>query len=151
MALVLVTFGWLARHRTRVSPAVAIAALVPIALLTSPRTWTHHTVALIVPIAIMTRIVIASRFANRFDAVALGAVLLLFTLSPVLQYGIELPSKLAHLLTPIPTYAAAATWLFMLVRLVPLCGGAPAARRPQSPRTDQFPSMAGLSTSARAT
>jgi alpha-1,2-mannosyltransferase len=149
VALILPTFGWIARHRARISTADAIAALVPVALLVSPRTWTHHTVALIVPILVLVLAVVRSRHAARFDFTALACVLLLLTNSPVLQFGVELPPALAHLLTPVPTFAAFATWLFMLARLIPLRVGAVRARRENHP--PHFASASAWSASASAT
>lgn len=151
VALLLPTFGWIARHRARISTADAIAALVPVALLISPRMWTHHTVALIVPVSVLALAVVTSRFTRRIDVIGLGAVLLLFTVSPVLQYGLALPSALAHLLTPVPTYAALAAWLMVIVRLVPLRTGSAAVRNRRPIPASHFASVSSLSASASAT
>lgn len=114
--VVALTALWIYRQRHVVSSADSLAVTIPVALLVSPVTWTHHGVQLLIPLALISATVLRQPRLRPLDAGWLLLILLLYTNWPVEHLALNLPSRLAHLAGPTMTYAAGLAWLFMLVR-----------------------------------
>ena len=115
-----ITAWWMTRYRRELSTAECLAVAIPLALLTSPVTWTHHGVQLLIPLAVMTTAAMRARRVGVPDMIWVGLVLVLYSNWPVEYFNLQLPSRVAHLVGPTAFYATALTWLFMIVRYVPL-------------------------------
>jgi glycosyltransferase involved in cell wall biosynthesis len=132
--LVALTGRWMWHHRRVLTDADCLAAAIPVSLLISPITWTHHGIQLLIPLALITVTTLRQPRLRACDAGWLALTLLLYTNWPLARFDLSLPSWLRHLAGPTLTYAVGLTWLFMLVRFVPLKTALPAAaaqaRRP---------------------
>ncbi len=118
--VVLVTAIWLVRHRKTLETHECIAGTVPVVLLISPITWTHHGVILLIPFVLAVAAVARRPRPGGLDLGCLALIALSWTFRPVQQFQLNLPSQLHHLFAPLFTYAVVAMWLFMLIRYVPL-------------------------------
>ena len=128
----LATIAWLLRWRRELSTSDAIAALVPVILLSSPLTWMHHGVQVVVPLAAMVAVAGRQRRLSRFDLGWISVAILMFMIWPVQRFDLQLPDWMSHLLVPMLTYGMVLTWLFMVVRYVPLKLAQSAEERPQT-------------------
>ncbi|MGD8454230.1 MAG: glycosyltransferase family 87 protein [Phycisphaerae bacterium] len=111
----LITAAWILHQRRELNSAEAIAACVPVVLLIAPITWTHHTVTLLIPLALIVGRLARVRRAW-LDTLWVGLILLLWTVWPVQRFNLELPDTVRHLFAPTVTYAIGLTWLFMMCR-----------------------------------
>ena len=127
------TVAWMIRHRRALSTAECLAAFAPVILLVSPITWMHHCVLLLLPIAVIVARIAKIRRPSMLDLGWIVAILLCLTMWPVQRFQLELPAWLSHGVAPTTTYAVALTWLFMIVRLVPLKHPARAVTRAALP------------------
>ncbi|MBN2446849.1 MAG: DUF2029 domain-containing protein, partial [Phycisphaerae bacterium] len=114
------TSAWLLYRRRELSTAESLAALVPVVLLTSPITWTHHGVLALVPLAATLPVLLRQRNARVIDLAWFGLAALLLTVWPVQQFDLQLPSWLTLLATPTLTYALLLLWLFIVLRFARL-------------------------------
>lgn len=114
------TLAWMIRRRRELNSAECVAASVPVVLLMSPITWPHHVVQLLVPLTMIIALALRRRRTSAIDGVWIACILLLFTFSPIRQFQLQIPSRLAHLFGPTELYAIALCWLFILVRYIPL-------------------------------
>jgi alpha-1,2-mannosyltransferase len=141
-ALVLVTLVGLARSRRWTSTSQAVAATVPLMLLISPVTWTHHGVVLLIPLALLGDAVFTTRRVSPFSAAIFCLSLLLYMQWPVQRYQVELAPWLAHLAGPTPFYATLLVWLLCQRGL--LARETAAATRPYPDQRCQLPGHAAL-------
>jgi alpha-1,2-mannosyltransferase len=115
-----VTVWWMYRHRRVLNTAECLAAAIPAVLLSSAVTWTHHGVQLLVPLAVVAATALRVPRLGALDWGWLLLILLLYANWPVERFGLVLPPWLAHAAGPTATYAIGLTWLFMVLRYVPL-------------------------------
>lgn len=120
VTILTLTTLWMIHHRHVLSNADCLAATIPVALLISGVTWTHHGVQLLIPLALITATALRTPRLRTFDATWLLLTLILYTNWPVDRFQLQLPPQLAHAVGPTLTYALLSTWLFMLTRFVPL-------------------------------
>jgi alpha-1,2-mannosyltransferase len=116
----LITAAWMWRWRRTLSTAECLCAAIPLVLLLSPITWSHHCVQLLPPLALIIAGACRSKRAAKVDL--LGVVLIVLLLVVGGPGRIESATKpwLNHLITPTTTYAVGLTWLFLVTRYVPL-------------------------------
>ena len=126
LAICASTVVWMLRPRKALQTAECLAAAVPVVLLMSPITWTHHCVLLLLPLAVITTTALQRPRLAGSDLVWIVALLLCFVIRPVQRFNLDLPSRLTHLFAPMITYAVVLTWLFMVARFVALKRLAPA-------------------------
>ena len=145
-AICLVTAAWMIRRRKVLNAADCLAAAVPVVLLMSPITWTHHGVQLLVPLAAILVIVTRRPRPSPLDLGWIVAILLCLTMWPVQRFQLELPSRISHLFAPTVTYAVVLIWLFMMVRYEPLKRAAESAEH--AAMTAHYESLPGTATPA---
>jgi len=118
--LCLTTAVWMWFHHRALTTAECVCAAIPLTLLLSPMTWTHHCVQLLLPLALVIVTACRCRRIRAVDVVWITLIVLLFVLGS--GGRIESASKpwLNHLISPTTTYAVGLTWLFFVARYVPL-------------------------------
>jgi hypothetical protein len=118
--LCLITVGWLWACRHALHTAECVCAAIPLVLLISPQTSSHHCVQMLLPLAFI--IVTASRCRRlpAFDAIWIGLIVLLFVLGSGGRIESATHAWINHVVSPTTTYALGLTWLFFVARFVPL-------------------------------
>lgn len=118
--LTIATIAWMICNRRSLTTAECIAATVPVVLLCSPITWTHHGVQTLLPLALIVSVVARVPRPSRVDLASLSLIVFLLTIWPVQRFDLKLPDWLHHLAAPTFTYGVLLTWLFMITRYAPL-------------------------------
>jgi len=118
--LCLTTAVWMWSHRRALTTAECVCAAIPLTLLLSPMTWTHHCVQLLLPLAFIIVTACRCRRLPAVDAVWITLIVLLFVLGSGGRIESATRQWFNHLISPTPTYALGLTWLFFVVRFVPL-------------------------------
>ncbi|MFH1748729.1 MAG: glycosyltransferase family 87 protein, partial [Planctomycetota bacterium] len=137
--LVGVTVYWLVRHRERLSSSECLAGMVPLVLLCTPITWTHHGVQLLIPLVFLAALIGQRPRLSVLDLSWLSLTLVLLMVQPVQSYALELSPTLHHLLSPTLTYAMLLMWLFLMTRYVPLSSTVQHSRSGSRPRAAVHP------------
>jgi hypothetical protein len=108
-----VTYAALWAARTRCDTARALAISVSMVALLSPITWTHHLVALVVPLSWLIGDLVTEP-ARRMRWATLLVLGLLLTNWPLRSVELDAPGWLSLLLEPIGLYAAGLCWMLSL-------------------------------------